>query len=330
MKVCIFGAGAIGGWIGARLAATGIAVSAIARGDTLAALRQHGWRLQTADGMVQSPVAAASADPAELGQQDLVIIAVKGPALAAVAQGLGPLLGARTTVLPAMNGVPWWFCQDLPEFAEPLAFVDAGGSIARAIPFARVLGCVVHGSTAVAEPGLVQHKGGNGLIVGEPAGGRSERAQQVADVLARGGFTVTHSEDVRQAIWYKLWGNMTMNPVSALTGATVDRILGDPLVRAFCAQAMLEAQAIGARIGCAIDETPEARNAITAKLGAFKTSMLQDAQAGRQLELDAIVGAVHEMGARLGLPTPSIDAVLGLTRLMARVRGLYPDTPSGG
>jgi 2-dehydropantoate 2-reductase len=326
MKVCIVGAGAIGGWIGARLAAAGVAVSAIARGDTLAALRQHGWRLQTADGMVQSPVAAVSADAAALGPQDLVIIAVKGPALAAVAQGLGPLLGPQTVVLPAMNGVPWWFCQGLPEFAEPLACVDAGGAIAAAIPFARVLGCVVHGSTAVSEPGLVQHKGGNGLIVGEPQGGRSERAQQVADVLARGGFTVTHSENVRQAIWYKLWGNMTMNPISAITGATVDRILGDPLVRAFCAQAMVEAQVIGARIGCAIDETPEARNAITAKLGAFKTSMLQDAQAGRPLELDAIVGAVHEIGGRLGLPTPSIAAVLGLTRLMARVHGLYPDS----
>jgi 2-dehydropantoate 2-reductase len=327
MKVCIVGAGAIGGWIGTRLSAAGVEVSAIARGDTLAALRQHGWRLETADGMLQSPVAAASADAAELGAQDLVIIAVKGPALAAVAQGLGPLLGAQTIVLPAMNGVPWWFCQGRPEFEQPLACVDAGGSIAAAIPFARVLGCVVHGSTAVAEPGLVQHKGGNGLIVGEPMGGRSDRAQQVADVLALGGCAVPQSESVRQAIWYKLWGNMTMNPLSALTGATVDRILGDPLVRAFCAQAMLEAQAIGARIGCAIDETPEARNAVTAKLGAFKTSMLQDAQAGRQLELDAIVGAVHEIGARLGLPTPSIDAVLGLTRLMARVHGLYPEAP---
>lgn len=326
MKVCIVGAGAIGGWIGTRLSAAGVEVSAIARGGTLAALKMHGWRLQTAEGMVQAPVAAVSANAAELGVQDLIIIAVKGPALASVAQGLSPLMGAHTIVLPAMNGVPWWFCQGLPGFAEPLTSVDAGGSIARAIGFERVLGCVVHGSTAISEPGLVQHKGGNGLIVGEPGGGRSERAQQVADLLARGGFSVTHSEHVRQAIWYKLWGNVTMNPVSALTGATVDRILGDPLVRAFCAQAMLEAQAIGARIDCAIDETPEARNTITAKLGAFKTSMLQDVQAGRQLELDAIVGAVHEIGSRLALPTPSIGAVLGLARLMAQMRGLYPDT----
>ncbi len=327
MKVCIVGAGAIGGWIGTRLAVAGVAVSAIARGDTLAALKTHGWRLQTADGLIQAPVSAASASAADLGQQDLVIVAVKGPALAVVAQNMGPLLGAQTIVLPAMNGVPWWFCQGLPGFAEPLASVDAGGTIARAIAFERVLGCVVHGSTAISEPGLVQHKGGNGLIVGEPAGARSDRAQQVVDLLMRGGFTVTHSEDVRQAIWYKLWGNMTMNPISALTGATVDRILGDPLVRAFCAQAMLEAQAVGARIGCAIDETPAARNAVTAKLGAFKTSMLQDAQAGRQLELDAIVGVVHEIAGRLGVATPSIDGLLGLTRVMAQVRGLYPQPP---
>ena len=325
MKVCIVGAGAIGGWMGARLAAAGVAVSAVARGDTLAALQRHGWRLQTADGLVQAPVARASASASDLGVQDLVIIAVKGPALAAVAQGLAPLLGPHTLVLPAMNGVPWWFCKGLPGFEQPLDSVDAGGEIARRIPFEQVLGCVVHASTAVAEPGLVQLRGGNGLIVGEAAGGRSERAQRVVDLLARGGFDVTHAPDIRHAIWYKLWGNLTMNPVSALTGATTDRVLGDPLVRAFCSQAMVEAQAIGARIGCAIDETPEARHAVTAKMGGFRTSMLQDAQAGRQLELDAIGGVVHEIGGRLGLPVPTIGALLGLTRLMARGRGLYPD-----
>lgn len=325
MKVCIVGAGAIGGWIGTRLAAAGVTVNAIARGEPLAALRTHGWRLQMADGLVQAPVAAASAQAADLGVQDLVIIAVKGPALTAVAQGLAPLLGPQTIVLPAMNGVPWWFCKGLPGFEEPLASVDPGGVIAGAIAFDHVMGCVVHAATATTEPGLVQHKGGNSLIVGEAAGGRSDRARRVADLLARGGFDVKHSDNVRLDIWYKLWGNLTMNPVSALTGATIDRILGDPLVRAFCSQAMLEAQVIGARLGCGIEETPEARHAVTAKLGAFKTSMLQDAQAGRLLELDAIVGVVHEIGGRLGMPTPSIGGLLGLTRLMARGRGLYPD-----
>ena len=324
MKVCIVGAGAIGGWIGTRLAAAGVTVSAVARGDTLVSLKSHGWRLQTADGLVRAPVAGVSAQPADLGVQDLVIIAVKGPALTAVAQGLAPLLNSQTIVLPAMNGVPWWFCKGLPGFEQPLASVDPGGVIERAIGFDHVLGCVVHASTATTEPGLVQHKGGNGLIVGEAAGAKSERAQRVADLLARGGFDVKHSDNVRQDIWYKLWGNLTMNPVSALTGATIDRILDDPLVRAFCSQAMVEAQAIGSRLGCAIEEAPEARHAVTAKLGAFKTSMLQDAEAGRQIELDAIVGVVHEIGGRLDIPVPTIAAVLGLTRLMARGRGLYP------
>jgi 2-dehydropantoate 2-reductase len=166
---------------------------------------------------------------------------------------------------------------------------------------------------------------GQGLIVGEPAGDKSERVQRVAELLSEAGFDVTHSTQVRYDIWYKLWGNMTMNPVSAITGATIDRVLGDPLVRAFCSAAMGEAAAIGALIGCAIEQTPEDRHAVTAKLGAFKTSMLQDVEAGRAIELDAIVGAVQEIGQRLGLATPNIDALLGLTRLFARVRGLYPD-----
>jgi 2-dehydropantoate 2-reductase len=210
----------------------------------------------------------------------------------------------------------------VPEGA--LASVDPGGEIRSAIPFAQVLGCVVHASTSVAEPGLVQHRMGQGLIVGEPRGGRSERAQGVVELLAHAGFDAAHSADVRYDIWYKLWGNMTMNPVSALTGATADRILGDPLVRAFCAAAMLEAQAVGARIGCRIAESPENRNAITAKLGAFKTSMLQDVEADRPIELDAIVGAVREIGQHVGVPTPNIDVLFGLGRLFGRVRNLYP------
>jgi 2-dehydropantoate 2-reductase len=162
-------------------------------------------------------------------------------------------------------------------------------------------------------------------IIGEPAGGRSERVQRLADVLVAAGFEVTHSADVRHDVWYKLWGNMTMNPVSAITGATADRVLADPLVRGFCSAAMREAAAIGERIGCRIGQTPEDRHAITARLGAFRTSMLQDVEAGRPIELDAIVGAVREIGRRVGVETPSIDALLGLTRLFARVRGLYPE-----
>jgi 2-dehydropantoate 2-reductase len=328
-RVCIVGAGAIGGFIGTRLAAAGRAqVSALARGATLDALRTHGWRLNTASGLVQSP-ARASSEAAELGEQDFVVIAVKGPALAQVAGKIAPLIGQETVVLPAMNGVPWWFCQGVAGFpGGALQSVDPGGVVSASIRFEQVLGCVVHASCLTAAPGLVQHKNGQGLIVGEPRGGASVRAQRVVDLLAHAGFDVTHSPDVRRDIWYKLWGNMTMNPVSALTGATVDRVLADPLVRAFCSGAMREAAAIGARIGCRIDQNPEDRHAITAKLGAFKTSMLQDVEAGRPIELDAIVGAVHEIGQRLGEPMPHIESLLGLTRLFARVRHLYPQPAS--
>lgn len=329
MKVCIVGAGAIGGFIGCRLAAAGRAeVSALARGDTLVALQQQGWRLQLGDTRVQVP-ARAAATAAELGVQDLVVIAVKGPALPSLAPTLAPLIGAHTVLLPAMNGVPWWFAQGVPGLGDaPLHSVDPGGVIAAALPAPQVIGCVVHASTAMPEPGLVQHQRGHGLIVGEPAGGRSERAQAVAELLGHAGFEVTLSERVRYELWYKLWGNLTMNPVSALTGATIDRILADPDVRDFCSAAMCEAAAIGQRIGCAIEQTPEDRHAVTARLGAFRTSMLQDVDAGRVIELDSIVAAVQELGRRTGVATPNISALLGLTRLFAQVRGLYPVRPA--
>lgn len=327
MKVCIVGAGAIGGFIGARLAAAGTAqVSAVARGATLHALRAHGWRLRHADGLVQGPLAGASDDPRELGAMDLVVIAVKGPALPAVAAHIAPLLGPQTIVLPAMNGVPWWFGQGVAALGDaPLDSVDPGGIVSAAIARRHVLGCVVHASAASVEPGLVQHKMGQGLIIGEPDGGESARARQVARLLGEAGFEVTLSPRIRYDIWYKLWGNLTMNPVSALTGATIERLLDDPLVRQFCSAAMLEAAAVGARVGCAVEQSPEDRHAVTRKLGAFKTSMLQDVEAGRAIELDSIVSAVHEMGRRTGVATPHIDALLGLTRLFGRVHGLYPE-----
>ncbi|WP_295551167.1 2-dehydropantoate 2-reductase [uncultured Pseudacidovorax sp.] len=330
-KVCIVGAGAIGGLIGTRLAAAGQAeVSALARGATLESLRRDGWQLQAADGERLQVPTRASDRPAELGPQDLVVIAVKGPALASLAPTLEPLLGPNTLVLPAMNGVPWWFCQRINGFVKTgLRSVDPEGRIAAAIGYERVLGAVVHASASTPQPGVVQHHMGRGLIVGEPDGRPSERADAVVSLLARAGFDATRSDDVRSAIWYKLWGNLTMNPVSAITGATVDRILADPLVRDFCSAAMQEAALIGRQIGCPIDEAPEARHAVTAKLGAFRTSMLQDAQAGRPLELDAIVGATHEIGQRLGVATPAIGALLGMARLFGRVHGLYPEsTPS--
>lgn len=326
MKVCIVGAGAVGGIIGTRIAASGGSqVSALARGDTLQALRSDGWRLKQAGKLIAGPAAAVSEDAGSLGPQDLVVVAVKATAMASVAEAIPPLLGPATIVLPAMNGVPWWFTQDLGAAGmAPLASVDPGGAIARAIPLKHVVGCVVHLSAATEAPGVVSHKNGMGLIVGEPDGSPSPRLHVVQGLLAGAGFDVTVTPRIRHELWYKLWGNLTMNPVSALTGATGDRMLDDPLVRNFCSAAMLEASAIGARLGCAIDQTPDERHAVTRELGAFKTSMLLDAERGRPIELDAIVGAVQELGARTGVATPNIDALLGLTRLFAQSRGLYP------
>ena len=202
-----------------------------------------------------------------------------------------------------------------------------GYIVTAAIPARRVIGCVVHLNASTPEPGLVVHRMGNGLIVGEPDGSASARVQQVAHLLARAGFDVTTSPRIQNDIWYKLWGNLTFNPISALTGAAGDRILDDPLVMAFCTAAMEEAARIGERIGCAIRQTPQERHAVTRRLGAFRTSMLQDAEAGRPLEIDAIVGAAKEIGERVGVATPTIDALLGLVRLFGRTRGLYPEAP---
>jgi 2-dehydropantoate 2-reductase len=324
MKVCIVGAGAIGGFIGTRLAMNGHDVSAFARGDTLKALRKHGWRLRQG-GQLRGGPARASDSSAELGAHDLVVVAVKGQSLPGVEPHIKPLLEPHTLVLPAMNGVPWWFGRGVPALeGAPLASVDPGGCVSAAIPFEQVIGCVVHASTWTSEPGLVEHKMGHGLIVGEPAGGVSSRVTALGDTLKQAGFEVTVSADVRRDIWYKLWGNMTMNPVSAITGASSDRVLADPLVVAFCTAAMREASAVGAKIGCAIEQQPEDRHVITRKLGSFKPSMLQDVEAGRTLELDAIVSVVREIAQRVDVATPNIDALLGITRLFARTRGLYP------
>ena len=326
MKICVVGAGAIGGFLGARLALEGSTeVSALARGPTLAALRDHGWRLHEGGSEVQAPLALAADDPGNLGPQDLLLLAVKSPALPALAPTLAPLLSPDTVVLPAMNGVPWWFSNGIDALgARPLESVDPGGVIAGAIPAARVVGCVVHAAVSTVAPGIVVHRMGRGLIIGEPQGEDSARVRQLAALFTRAGFEVRTSARIRDDIWYKLWGNMTMNPVSALAGATLDRVLDDELVRAFCSAAMREAGAVGARIGCNVHESPDERHAVTRKLGAAKTSMLQDVEALRPLELDALVGAVREIGARVRVPTPSIDALFGLTRLFGRVRGLYP------
>jgi 2-dehydropantoate 2-reductase len=343
MKVAIYGAGAIGGWMGARLAQAGCEVSVVARGATLEALQMHGLRLESppvrpelveglakaSTGSARTEVSSApvrsSANPADLGRQDLVIVAVKAPAMADVARAIGPLIGPDTIVLTAMNGVPWWFFEGFgARYAGTrLKAVDPEGAIARAIPAKHIIGCVVHASCSLNSPGFVRQHFGNKLIVGEPSGEKTARVKELVALLEKAGFETVLSEQIQKDAWYKLWGNMTVNPVSAMTGATTDLIMGDDLVRGFISRVMLEAREIGGRIGIPIEQQPEDRHQVTRKLGSFKTSMLQDVEAGKPVELDALVTVVKELGELTQVPTPFTDALLGLSRLHARVHGLY-------
>ncbi|MCW2891581.1 MAG: 2-dehydropantoate 2-reductase [Trebonia sp.] len=336
MRICVVGAGAIGGVIAARLAtAEGTAgsadVSVLARGATLAAIRDRGLRVSSA-GLVNTALAntggmitarvAASDDAAELGEQDFVVVAVKAQSMAGVASSVGGLLGPRTAVLSTLNGVPWWFLDGFggPAAGRHLDSVDPDGFIASVLPASRVIGGTVHLSASSPAPGEVSWGSGNGLIIGELDGASSPRLDALASALRAGGFDVTVSARVRDDVWYKLWGNLTLNPICALTGASTGPALDDDLVRDLISRAMLEAREIGMRIGCPIAQSPQDRHAVTRKLGDFVPSMLQDARAGRPLELDALTGAVRELGALAGVPTPNVDAIHGLTRLWMSAR----------
>ena len=328
MRVGVVGVGAVGGLLASRLVRAGHDVSALARGTTLQALRADGLRVleQGPEGEPLESVVRvrASDDARELGPPDLLVVALKATALARDAAQLAPMVGPGTVVLPAMNGVPWWFLDPTGSGdATPLRSIDPGGRIAATLPLQRTLGCVVHLSSSLLRPGRVRHGAGWRLVVGEPAGGSSDRVDRVADVLGGAGFEVDRADDVRREIWFKLWGNMTVNPVSALTGATGAQILDDDLVRALMVRAMAEAAEVGERIGCPIAQSGEERLGLARGLGDFRTSMLQDTEAGRELELDALTGVVREIAGRVDVATPWTDAVHGLTRLMGRVEGTY-------
>jgi 2-dehydropantoate 2-reductase len=307
--------------MGVRLARAGLDVSVLARGATLAAIRSAGLRLVMNGETLSIPV-VASDSPADLGQRDLVVIALKGNALAAVAPSLWPLLGPDTAVLSAMNGIPWWFFHGLrsKQVDRALQTVDPDGAITAAISPSRVIGCVVHSACMTSAPGCSVHKTGNGLIFGDPSTDTSMRLTRAVDAFRKAGFDVTISSRIHRDIWYKLWGNMTMNPISALTGATTDRMLDDPLVTGYVLRVMAEAAQIGRRIGCPIEQSGQERTLITRKLGAFKTSMLQDAEAGRPLEIDALLSAPREIARAVGVETPNLDALHGLIRLYASTR----------
>jgi 2-dehydropantoate 2-reductase len=315
MNICIVGAGAIGSWIAARLALAGNDVSVVARGETLAAIDAEGLRITDA-GETRCVAVATSDDPAQLGVHDLVVIAVKAPALPALAPKLHPLIGPATAIIPMLNGVPWWFTE------EPLWSVDPELSIANALPFDQVVGCVVHASCFRTAPNQVTVKHADKLILGEPAGGAGDRVERLCTVFANAGIRSDANENVRRAIWYKLWGNATINPMSALTRSTADKLLDDPAVRSAMAEAMDELAAIGAAIDCPIRETADDRMAVTARLGAFKSSMLQDVETGRPIELEALLGAPREIAERVDIPTPQLDRIYAMTRLLGENLGI--------
>ena len=325
MRICVFGAGAIGGYLGAKLAMAGADVSLVARGPHLAAMRERGLTL-VEDGEANTVPVRASDDPAALGPQDYVIVTLKAHSVPPVVPSIRQLLGAETCVVSGVNGVPWWYFH---RFEGPLAgtrleSVDPGGAQWEGIGPERVLGCVVYPAAEVIEPGVVRHVEGNRFSLGEPGGDRSDRAVRLSEALTAAGLKAPVRPRIRDEIWVKLWGNLSFNPISALTLATLDAICADAGARAVARAMMLEAQAIAEALGVRFPIDVDRRIAGAAAVGAHRTSMLQDLEAGRPMEIDALVGAVAELGRLTGVPTPSIDAVLALVRLRARVAGLYP------
>ena len=324
MKICIFGAGAVGGVIGGMLARAGHEVSLVARGAQLEAIRRND--LNVIDGEERFTVEVrASDDPADLGPQEHVIVAVKAPALPSVAKAIAPLLGPDTSVVTAMNGIPWWFFDGFPTGGPKIEMpaLDPDGAIARSIPTDRVIGCVVHMGAAVPEAGTVRRMGGGLLILGEAAGPVSPRVTAFSEAFSATPLEVRVTDALRQEIWLKLLGNFNFAPISALTGATNGRIGTDAGLRALCAAMFEEAAEAGRRLGLDPGMTADERTDLGAALGDFRTSMLQDFEKGRRPEIDAIVGAVAALGPATGVAMPVTEAMLALLAAKARGMGLY-------
>ena len=324
MKICIFGAGAIGGYMGAKLAQAGAEVSLVARGPHLAAMKDKGLTLIEEGETVTVPV-NASDDAAALGPQDYVIVTLKAHSVPPVVPKMQPLIGPDTTIVSGVNGVPWWYFHKIggPLEGTRLASVDPGDAQWNGFGPDRVLGCVVYPAAEVIEPGVVKHIEGNRFSLGEPDGSKSDRAQRLSDALAKAGLKAPVRPRLRDEIWVKLWGNLSFNPISALTHATLDVLCTDPGTRAVARNMMLEAQAIAEALGVKFPIDVDRRIDGGAAVGAHRTSMLQDLDAGRPMEIDALVGSVQELGRVTGIATPTIDAVLALVALRGRVAGLY-------
>jgi 2-dehydropantoate 2-reductase len=324
MKIGIYGAGAIGAWLGAELSRAGQDVTLIARGPHLKAMQENGVKLLIGgEERVSHPVCVE--DPAAAGHQDYVIVTLKAPSVPGIVDRIQPMLGPGTAVVTGVNGIPWWYFYKLegPYENHQLDSIDPGGAFWNAVGPERAIGCVVYPAAEVIEPGVVRHIEGDRYILGEPDGIVSERAQKLCDALKEAGFTSRVRTNIRDDIWLKLWGNLSFNPISALTLATLDKVAGEEDTKSVCRNMMLEAQQIGEALGASFRVDVERRLAGGAAVGAHKTSMLQDLELGRPMEIDALVTVVQELGRLVGVATPTIDVVLALIQQRARSAGTY-------
>ena len=322
MNICVYGAGAIGGLMAAWLSRSGHDVSLVARGAQLEAIRRHGLRVRTKD-KTESFQIKAESDPAKLGVQDYVLVTVKAQSLTGVAETIKPLLGKDTSVVTAMNGVPWWFFHGIQGRDARLESLDPGGVLSRAIPTERVVGCVIHLAASTPEPGLISHNMGAKLILGEPGGKNGPRTKRIADAFTAAGFEVVVSPSIEKEFWVKLLGNVSFNPVSALTVATADRLIQNEEVKAYMVEIMREVLAIGRAVGVDADIEPEKRIDMARILGPFKTSMLQDLEAGKALEIDGLLAGTLEIARKAGVRAPFTESLFGLIRARAQSTGQY-------
>jgi len=325
MKICIYGAGAIGGHIGALLAQTDADVSLIARGAHLDAIRRDGLRLRTGGEEIVAKVAADD-DPGSFGPQDYVIVTLKAHQLAGAAAAMQPLLGPETAVVTAMNGIPFWYFYGLdgPHADARIEAVDPGGVIWNTIGPERVIGCVVYTALEVAEPGIVVHESGDRYSLGEPDGTKSDRALALGRAMCAAGLKAPVKTNIRDEIWLKLWGNLSFNLISVLTHANLEQMAGEPGTRAIARAMMVEAQSIAEALGVRFAVDVDRRMDMSKAVGPHRPSTLQDLERGRPMEIDALLTSVQEMGRFTAMPTPTIDMVLTLVQQRARNAGLYP------
>ena len=322
MKICIYGAGAIGGYLGAELALGGLEVTLIARGPHLEAMRKNGLTLLTGGEKKVAKIACTD-DPAEAGPQDYLIITLKAHSVPPIVDKMTPLLGPGTAVVTAQNGIPWWYFFLFPGPWEGchLETVDPGGRISKTLGPERAIGCVVYPSCEIVEPGVVRHIDGKRFMLGEPDGSRSERVVALSKALTNAGFKAPVRKKIRDDIWLKLWGNLSFNPVSVLTLATLEQMAAEPAARQVIRDMMVEAEAVASALGVKFGVDVDTRIGWAGNVGAHKTSMLQDLEKGRPMEIDSLVAVVAEMGRLVKVPTPVIDVVLALVRSRARLSG---------